>query len=257
MSDKATLILHCGGREVTREQLDKVEAPPATASWHPVKHAVVIDTVSKALGDSGFVIRKARYGLARDDHRFFGTLDLASELVAGVTLAVGVRNSTDKSFPLGFCAGSRTLVCDNSAFSSELLVKRKHTVNGRVRFVEAIARAVGSLKQFQAQETERIKRLACRLVTNEVAESYMLRAFEAGIVSHLLLPAVLKEWRTPSHDAFRPRTGWSLFNAFTTALGPRAKSNPQRHAALTMRLGALLDPAPLALPEGPSHDTAA
>ena len=73
-----------------------------------------------------------------------------------------------------------------------------------MRFVEAIARAVGSLKQFQEQETERIKRLACRLMTDEVAESYMLRAFEAGIVSHFLLPTVLKEWRKPSYGLSAP-----------------------------------------------------
>ena len=28
---------------------------------------------------------------------------------------------------------------------------------------------------------------------------------------------MLKEWREPSHDEFRPRTAWSLFNAFTEA----------------------------------------
>ena len=41
----STLITHCGAREVSREELDKVEAPPATASWFPVNHATVIDTV--------------------------------------------------------------------------------------------------------------------------------------------------------------------------------------------------------------------
>ena len=42
---------------------------------------------------------------------------------------------------------------------------------------------------------------------------------------------------------FAPRTAWSALNAFTTALGPRAKSNPQEHARLTMRVGALVDDA--------------
>ena len=37
------------------------------------------------------------------------------------------------------------------------------------------------------------------------------------------------------------QNAWRLFNAFTTALMPRAKTNPQQHAALTMRLGALLE----------------
>jgi hypothetical protein len=34
-----------------------------------------------------------------------------------------------------------------------------------------------------------------------------------------------------------------MFNAFTTALGPRAASNPQEHARITMQVGALVDAA--------------
>ena len=110
--DDAKLVLHCGARQVSsREELDAVEAPAATSTWFPVKHATCFDTVSSALTDAGFAIRRAQFGLARDDQRMFATLDLVSEVAAGVTLAVGVRNSTDKSFPLGFCAGSRTFVC--------------------------------------------------------------------------------------------------------------------------------------------------
>jgi hypothetical protein len=33
-------------------------------------------------------------------------------LCPGVSLAVGIRNSWDQSFPLGFCAGARVFVCD-------------------------------------------------------------------------------------------------------------------------------------------------
>lgn len=239
---ESTLITHCGAREVTREDLDLVEAPPPTATWYPVKHAAVVDTVGGALAAAGFVVRSARFALARAGARMFSTFDLGSPLAAGVTLAVGVRNSTDKSFPLGFCAGSRVFVCDNLAFSSELLVRRKHTRFGKDRFAEAIAQAVGALDQFREQEAVRIRRLAETAVTDQAAESYMLRAFDAGIVSHLALPRVLAGWREPAHEEFRPRTGWSLFNAFTTTLLPRSRTSPQHHAALTMRLGALLDP---------------
>ena len=41
MSDsKSTLILHCGAREVTREELDRIEPPAETQTWKPIKHAV-------------------------------------------------------------------------------------------------------------------------------------------------------------------------------------------------------------------------
>lgn len=107
----ATLICHAGANEVTREVLETLDAPPPTQSWFPVKHSQVLDTVSQTLTASGYQIKRERLAVTRDGQRFFGTLDLDSSLVQGVTLAVGIRNSVDKSFPLGFCAGNRVFVC--------------------------------------------------------------------------------------------------------------------------------------------------
>lgn len=240
MSESA-LCLHAGAREVTIDELRAVKTPEATKTWFPVAHVSVIDAVGQSLRNAGFTVEKAKYGLSRNDGRLFATLDLFTNLAHGVRLAVGVRNSLDKSLPLGFCAGSRVFVCDNLAFRSELLVTRRHTKHGEVRFGEAIANAVQSLEQFQVVERKRILRLGDTSINDERAESTILKAFDQGIVSHLLLPKVIKEWRTPSFEDFQPRTLWSLFNAFTTVLSPRVKSNPQQFAALTMRLNGLFD----------------
>jgi hypothetical protein len=241
MSDSAKLALHCGAREVTREELDKVPTPDATPTWYPVSHATTVTTVQKALTDSGFEVQKMRFGLSRGDARMFTTMDLASPLANGVSLAVGIRNSLDKSLPLGFVAGSRVFVCDNLAFRAELSVRRKHTRNGHLRFSEAICQAVRNLVQFKAHEAERVKRLMEIEVGNTQAESLMLRAYEKDIISHRALPGVILEWRTPSYPQFQERTAWSLHNAFTTILADRQKSNAQAHAAVTMRLGGLFD----------------
>jgi hypothetical protein len=239
----AQLVLHCGARQVSREELDRVEAPAPTSTWFPVKHATVVDAVQQSLAAAGFDVRRATFGLARDNHRMFATLDLTSQLALGVSLAVGLRNSTDKSFPIGFCAGSRTFVCDNLAFRSELTVTKKHTRNGRVRFEGEIARAITTLAAFQQHETHRVVVLQECGLTDQAAEALMLRSFESGLVSHRMLPKVIQEWRRPSFPEFAPRTAWSMFNAFTTALGPRATTNPQEHARLTMQVGALVDAA--------------
>lgn len=253
---QSQLVLHCGAREVSREDLTKVPTPAATATWYPVPHAAVIETVELSLTASGFEVRKARFGLSRNDARMFGTLDLATPLVSEVTLAVGVRNSLDKSFPLGFCAGSRVFCCDNLAFRSELLVKRKHTRFGQERFTEAIAQAVQSLGQFRLAEAERIRRFQLAEIDDTRAESLLLRGFERGIVSHRLLPRVIQEWRKPQFEEFQDRTLWSLFNAFTTVLGEVARSNPQRFCSLTMALQGLIGEA-AGVPSGPDFQTAA
>src|SRR5207249_3852401 len=107
----ANLILHCGAREVTRQQLMEVPCPPPEGRWHPVPHHEVLDHALQALDDAGYGVEKMQIGLTRDDARFFATLTLRSPLVSGVSLAVGLRSSLDKSISLQWACGSRVFVC--------------------------------------------------------------------------------------------------------------------------------------------------
>jgi hypothetical protein len=238
----SNLVLHCGAKPVTAEELKEYRAPPPSGRWYPIAHSRVLEVVKATLQDAGYLIRKEQYGVMRDGgSRFFGTLDLGTPLVSGVTLAVGVRNSVDRSFPLGFCAGQRVFTCDNLAFRSELLVKKKHTLHGEKRFVQAIAGAVGSLTSFQEAEAERIRRFMRTPLSGDLADALILRAYERGVIGAHYLPKVLHEWRNPAYEEFAPRTVWSLFNAFTSALKERAVVQPHAFAVQTMQLNGLLD----------------
>lgn len=236
------LILHRGAREVVLKDLEAVKAPPATKTWYPLSHSHVMRRVEQSLGEAGYTIDRARYALSRNNQRFFGVLNLKCPLADGVGLAVGVRNSTDRSLPIGFCAGNFVVCCDNLAFSSEVVIARKHTRFGDERFAEALAKAVRGLASYKNAEAERVKRMQGTPLREEQAESLILRGYERGLVSHRLLPSVIKEWREPSFADFKPRTLFSLFNAFTTAMGPRRKTDPQRYARATIQLHDLLCP---------------
>jgi hypothetical protein len=228
-------------RHVERGALALIPTPERTATWVPVGHEKIIATVSEALDAAGFTIQASRFCLSRrGDARMFATMDLSDQLADGVTLAIGVRNSIDKSLPLGFIAGSRVRCCENLAFRSDLMVAQKHSRLGMERFAEAISLAVQALDTFQKEESTRIEDLQEKVLTDETAESIVLRAFETGIVTRLL-PDVIREWRKPSFPEFQPRTAWSLYNAFTTVLGSRATSNPEKHAANTIKLGAMFN----------------
>ncbi len=235
----STLIAHKGSRIVPLEYVERVKTPAATSTWFPVGHGAVISSVRQSLVDAGFRIVKGQYALSPTDGQFFGTLDLASGMADGVTLAVGVRNSIDKTLPLGFCAGSRVFVCDNLSFGADLIVKKKHTKFGDDRFREAIAQAVVGLAQYQQAETVRVKVLQATDATDKAAESVILRSWEQGVLTNHTLPLVLKEWRKPSFAEFEPRTAWSLFNAYTTALG-RTRMNQQTYADRTIQLTGLI-----------------
>ncbi len=97
MSDSA-LIVHRGARHVTREELEQVHAPPSTETWFPLPHSHVLDRTLTTLEQAGFRPRRTQLALSRENCRFFGTIDLESPVADGVLLAVGVRNSIDKSY---------------------------------------------------------------------------------------------------------------------------------------------------------------
>jgi hypothetical protein len=244
MSD---LMLHAGGRLVTLDELKVCKTPQPEGRWHPVAHAQVLDTVTATLTGAGYAVKAQALAVARDGKRFFGTLDLTTPLTPDntVALAVGIRNSTDKSFPLGFCAGARVFVCDNLAFNAELLVKRKHTRLAVGRWNTEIVAAVQKLPSFAEAEAARIARLMASELTDDQALAFIVRAMEKHVISVPTVPKVLAEWRTPRCDygtGERP-TAWKLLNCFTTILGrERAVRSPNEYAGQTIRLNALMVP---------------
>lgn len=236
----STLCLHAGGTEVTRDQLMVLPEVVGTDTWFPTPHGQVLETVENTLQEAGFAIAIARYAVAKDNARFFATLDLTSQLVDGVSLAVGIRNSVDKSFPIGLTAGSRVFVCDNLAFNSDIYVAKRHTRFGKDRFDEGIAKSMTILAQYQKIEQNRIEHYQSAELSDMQACATILYAYEQGIISTPMIEGTIKEWREPSHVEFAPRTAWSVFNCMTEVLKPR-QSQPSKFAKLTMSLYGLID----------------
>ena len=235
-----TLIRHCGAREVTWGDLEQIPTPPATETWFPLAHSQVLGSVVQTLDAAGFGVQSMALAVTPDDARFFGTLQLKAEILPGVGLAVGVRNSTDKSLPIGFCCGQWVWVCDNLGFSSEVVITRKHTRFGESRFNEAIASAVAGLGQYREAEAKRIELLRTTELSADRANSLILQAFEGGIIGARLLPDVVQQWRQPKHPEFQERTAWSLLNAFTEVLKDRQQRQPSRAAHETITLQKLI-----------------
>jgi hypothetical protein len=240
--DRARLVNHRGAVEIDRQGLALIEAPPPTDTWYPIKHGIVLDRVCETLDGAGFGIESMQLSVARNEQRFFGVLNLYNKVTEQCSLAVGIRNSTDQSYPIGFAVGERVFVCDNLAFHSEIIISRRHTRFGELRFNEAVSQAVLGLHEYRIAAADRVGRLQHWELAPDEADATILRAFEKGLVSTRTLPAVIKEWREPSFAEHRARTGYSLLQAFTFALKDRAKTSPQEFAATTIGLQRLLNP---------------
>jgi hypothetical protein len=232
------LVLHCGGRHVTRDELANVPTPHATPSWTPVPHSLLLERVSETLGRSGLSIVSEAHAWARGGNRYFGLLQVANgHNPDDYGLVIGVRNSHDKSFPAALALGSGVFVCDNLAFSGEVKLARKHT-----RFIERdmvglVDRAVGLLGDHRRGQDLRIAAYKQQPLSDVQAHDVLVNALDAGIIGPVQLPHVLQECRQPSHEEFQPRVAWSMFNAFTEVI----KGNVNASLNRTQKLHGLMD----------------
>ena len=223
------MLLHCGAELVTRQELWTVPTPDRTQSWYPIPHSTVLTEVEDQLEGCGFTITESAHSLTHDGSRYFAVLSInfRGRNISDHGWVVGIRNSHDKTFPAGLVAGSRVFVCDNLSFYGQVSISRKHTRWAMRDLHQLTARAVGQLGDKLMQLDSRIARYKMVEINDARAHDIVIRSLDAGVVTTTQLPEVLQEWRSPSHEAFEPRTAWSLFNAFTET---HKKVNP--HTAL-------------------------
>jgi hypothetical protein len=74
--EHAKLLVHRGATRVTRAALAAIEAPPATATWKPIKHAVLVGAIHEELTRRDITIVKEDYAVQRKNNMLFGIMVL-------------------------------------------------------------------------------------------------------------------------------------------------------------------------------------
>jgi len=231
------LVVHRGGWEATKADLAAVPVPESTASYHPVPYARFVEEVELHVPRFGLEVRSAAFALAREGGQMFGVLTCVNgKPTADYALAIGVRNSYDRSLSVGLVAGTRVFCCDNLAFSGEVTMSRKHTANVFRDLPDLIYRMLGQVSSLRDRiegEVAAMKALALQPVQ---AHHLMVEAIRAHVLPASRLPKVIEAWEEPRHKEFAPRTAWSLFNAFTEVA---RVSPPRAQMEGSLRLSAL------------------
>jgi hypothetical protein len=228
------LYLHCGGAQVEREELERVETPEACGRWQPIAHDELAGQVRRGLEDAGMKVLTEAHALNRGGAHYFGLMQVAIDGRESDDwgTVVGLRNSHDKRFPAALAVGSSVFVCDNTAFAGEIVLARKHTTHIRRDLPQVTARAVSRLSSFAGQTEKRAERYQEREMGNAEAHDLIVRALDAGAITTLMVPKVLEQWRAPNHPEFKDRNLWSLYNGFTETLKGGLLKLPQRSQAL-------------------------
>jgi hypothetical protein len=203
---------------VGRQDLKDLPTPEPTATHYPVPHWRIVETLAESLHFRHLDIASDEYAISHDGMRFFGALTLNVE-DSGVRIALGLRNSHDKSFSFGLTVGRRVLVCDNLAlFGDYAPVMRKHTKNVELEAILAVA-VDDMQRHFEPMRRQIAFFRGCDL-SDQRAKLIIYDAFLGGAAD---LPkhlggVVHENYFHPSYPEFESRTLWSLENAFTSAL---------------------------------------
>lgn len=220
-----TLIIHAGARHVDFDELRQVDTPKATASHVPIPHHTLVEMCRFALLYHKHEIVEEHHAIMPDGQRYFGLITLKSPYGDYVD-TLGLRNSHDKAWPIGLAAGAMVLVCDNTSFMGETVVKRKHTLNAKRDLPGIVSEMIEPLHQRRIAQAHQFDAYRSRPLHEPEVHDAIMKFYRRGAINQGRIPDILEAYEAPPFDWGGPSC-WRLFNAATYALRGRVSENPQ------------------------------
>lgn len=231
-------LLYANSQLGTRESLMAIPPPSGTATWRPIAHADLVLAIDRQLRARGIGIRKEQFAIQREGARLFAVLDLSLESSDEFSAAMGVRTANDRSMALEIAVGIRVFVCDNLAFSGDLIaLRRRHTA--KFDLDADIARAMGRYEGHLLSLQHTIARLQEQPLTDEAARLLLFEIFRREVLPIRHFRRVANTYFAPAADMpdVAPRTVWGLHNACSRAIRDMA---PAPAFEATVELGKFL-----------------
>lgn len=219
------LMLHAGAVPVDYAGLREFATPAPTATHFPIAHHSVVDYIKHSLTFFGHEVVQEDYGVMPDGSKFFGVISLKSPY-GDYTDMVGLRNSHDKSFPVGVSFGTRVFTCDNLAFTGEHVIKRRHTPNLKRMLPGLIAEIIEPLDMARHAIAQAFDRFKGTALDQRTADHLVMDMYRKDVINLTRIADVVRAYEEPPHD-WGGKTCWRMFNAATYALTGRVAENPK------------------------------
>lgn len=224
------LMLHAGATPIDYAGLREFATPAPTATHFPVPHHTVVDYVKHSLTFFGHEVIQEDYGITPDGGKFFGVLSLRSPY-GDYCDQVGLRNSHDKSFPVGVSFGSRVFTCDNLAFTGEHVIKRRHTPKIKRELPGLIAEIIEPLALARKDIAMTYDRFKATPLDQRNADHLVMDMYRKEVINLTRIADVVQAYEEPPHD-WGDKTAWRMFNAATFALTGKVAENPKATGVL-------------------------
>lgn len=232
------LMLHCGADSLTRHQLAELPVPEPKGKRHVTRPFIDdVELVRDRFVHEGVVVEDEGYGVkfdkaTGDPLQFFGILAVSIPGLNGdgsYGLMVGLRGSYDQTLTRALAVGSRVFVCDNLAFSGEIEIRTRQTLNIAKRIPGLLGDAIARVPDLAVSQQQRFDAYRNVELKPRWGDALLVDLVRKGALVPSQLGRAIAEWDNPSHDehAEQQHSLWRLHNAVTEAIKP---ANPQRAA---------------------------
>jgi hypothetical protein len=226
---------------VTHADLRALPEPIALGPNHkPVPHVVLVDSLLNEIDRRGYEPIKTQFALGHKGDALFGVIDLKGK-TDDRSLALGFRNSVDRSLGIQGVAGSHVFVCDNLALSgSTFAFKRKNTTG--LDLGSMVANGFDRFLQHAEAFDIQVARLQGIALNADRVKAVIYDVFAARIIPIRLFDDVNRfyfaaEPETVPEIADNRGNVWGVHNAFTRAM---KDLSPVRQFGATVALGSAL-----------------
>jgi len=240
-------------RKVSMTELRELPDPQPLSDQHnPIPHHKLIETLEDRVKEIlGATIEKRDLAVGHGknywhdkgkpgmkDGALFATLTLDKQGPSGTAYVIGVRQAVDRSMSIQMIAGLNVRVCDNGLFYGDTtILQEKHLKS--LDLSAEIDLGLGTIKDKFRLLTEGVAKMREKKISDEFAGNFIFQTFLAGLLpAPKFYHAVAAEWAKPRHDEFKPRTMWSLNNAFTEVM---KELPPTTRTEKTQELSAMMD----------------
>lgn len=216
-----------------------VPTPLPTATWQPVPHIVVRNTLAQQLISHNLHVSNESNEITEDGLTAIGRFTLEDSAPQALATEVVYWNDHSKKRGVTFAAGERVFICANGCLFAESRMKTKRTANVLNRIEGLASEFVGKLEGVCAQNDTRRENYRRYMLGADYSRAVMVKIVEQGILPGSKLLPLLKEFNAPS---FNYDHNFDSVLNLQSAVTHIAKSyNVMTHHERTLKLTNLLD----------------
>jgi hypothetical protein len=202
---------------ITYDIVRNAPRPEQTESYMPVTHGELIDFIREKMDVKNYKIVNERYSTNKNGAQMFGEMAIEAN-DSDMRMAIGFRNSLDKSLPVGFVAGTQVIVCSNLMLSGDIKQVRRHTLNISKDLTEKfsfIEERLDTTFKGIKQDVDRFKGI--ELPYEKAAELFgKILMRDSNVATVQQATKAIDLFKNPLHD-FGNTDMWGFYNAFTEA----------------------------------------